>query len=83
MKKVPLRTCLVTREVLPQKELFRIVKTKEGIKYDSTYKLNGRGAYLKKERDVILKAEKNKIIEKALKEKVDDSIYREMLDDLN
>ncbi|PKK93872.1 MAG: DUF448 domain-containing protein, partial [Tenericutes bacterium HGW-Tenericutes-6] len=30
-KKIPLRTCVVTKEVLPKKELVRVCATKEGI----------------------------------------------------
>jgi len=29
-KKIPLRTCVVTKEQLPKQELLRIVRTKEG-----------------------------------------------------
>ena len=31
VKKTPLRTCVVTREVLPKKELIRICATKDGV----------------------------------------------------
>lgn len=76
MKKIPLRTCLVTGEKLEKKELFRIVRTplKEVI-VDDTYKANGRGAYLKKDLDVINAAEKSKILNKKLEVEVDKSIY--------
>ena len=47
MKKIPLRTCVVTKEKLPKRELIRIVRTPEGnVIIDSTGKANGRGAYL-------------------------------------
>ena len=49
VKKIPLRTCVVTKERYPKGELLRIVKTPEGeIKPDITGKLNGHGAYIKK-----------------------------------
>ena len=49
MKKIPMRTCLVTREKLPKQELIRVVRTPEGsVVIDETGKANGRGAYLKK-----------------------------------
>ena len=48
MKKIPMRTCLVTGEKLPKRELTRIVRTPEGnIIVDKTGKANGRGAYIK------------------------------------
>ena len=63
MKHTPLRTCLVTREKLPKKQLLRVVKTKDDtIIFDPTGKMNGRGAYIKKDIDVIKKAQQKKII---------------------
>ena len=48
-KKIPMRSCVVTKEKLPKGELLRIVKTPEGnILADVSGKLNGRGAYIKK-----------------------------------
>ena len=49
-KKIPLRTCVITNEKLPKKELLRIVRTPEGkVIIDLSGKANGRGAYVKKE----------------------------------
>ena len=42
-----MRTCVVTREIRPKKELIRVVATKEGIvSVDLKGKAPGRGAYL-------------------------------------
>ncbi len=69
-KKVPLRTCIITREKLPKNELIRIVKDNQGnIQIDSTFKLNGRGAYIKKDKKVLQKAIKTNQIQRALKTK--------------
>lgn len=47
MKHVPLRTCVACRAVRAKRELIRIVRTPEGhICIDSIGKMNGRGAYL-------------------------------------
>ena len=63
IRKIPMRTCVVTREKLPKNELIRIVRTPEGtVIIDKTGKANGRGAYLKKEKEVFLNAKKNKIL---------------------
>ena len=79
-KKIPQRTCVVTREKFPKKELLRIVRTPEGeIKVDETGKINGHGAYVKKDKEVILKAKKNKALEKYLEVTFSDSVYEEML----
>ena len=78
-RKIPLRTCVVTKENLPKQELLRIVRNKEGeVKVDETGKLNGRGAYIKKDIDVLEKAQKTKILEKKLECSIDNSIYDEI-----
>ena len=78
-KKIPLRTCVVTKETLPKKELLRIVRTpSKEIKIDEGGKLNGRGAYIKKDIEVVEIAKKTKILEKKLECEIDDSIYEEI-----
>lgn len=79
-KKIPTRTCTVTKEKYPKIELIRIVRTKEGeIKIDLTGKQNGRGAYLKKDKSVIEKAKNTKVLERHLETKIDDKIYEELI----
>ncbi len=79
IKKVPLRTCVITKEALPKQELLRIVRTPEmEAKVDLTGKLNGRGAYIKKSLEVLEKAKKSKILEKRLECNIDDSVYEEI-----
>lgn len=76
MKKVPLRTCVVSHEKCEKKDLLRVVRTPlGGVVYDSTGKLNGKGAYLKKSIEVINKAKKTKILEKALGVSISDEVY--------
>lgn len=78
-KKIPLRTCIVTKESLPKQELLRIVRTPEmEVKVDLTGKLNGRGAYIKKSLEVLEKAKKTKIIEKKLECSINEEIYEEI-----
>lgn len=80
VKKVPMRTCAVTHEKYPKKELIRVVRTPEGnICIDETGKANGRGAYLKKDKEVIEKARKSKVLERHLEVKVPEEIYDELL----
>lgn len=79
VKKIPLRTCVITKESLPKQELLRVVRTPDGeIKADITGKLNGRGAYIKKDLEVLAKAKKTKILEKRLECKIEDSVYEEI-----
>ena len=78
-RKIPLRTCVITHESLPKSELLRIVRTKEGyVEVDETGKLNGRGAYIKKDLVVLEKAMKSNILEKRLECTIDDSVYEEI-----
>ena len=79
MKKIPMRSCVVTNEKLPKKELIRVVRTPEGnVIVDETGKANGRGAYLKKSIETFEKAKKSKILNKKLEVEVPDSIYDEL-----
>ncbi len=79
-KKIPTRSCVVTREKYPKQELIRVVRTPENeVKIDLTGKLNGRGAYLKKDKDVIEKAKNTKVLDRHLEVKVESSIYEELL----
>mgnify|MGYP001772023929 FL=1 len=78
-RKIPLRTCVVTKESLPKQELLRIVRTPEKVvKVDETGKLNGKGAYIKKDLAVLEKAMKSKILEKRLECKIEESVYEEI-----
>lgn len=78
-RRIPLRTCVITKEQLPKQELLRIVRTKEGeVLVDETGKVNGRGAYIKKDLEVLEKAIKGKALEKKLEIKIDDSVYEEI-----
>ena len=78
-RKVPLRTCVVTREKLEKKDLLRIVKNNEGeVFVDETGKANGRGAYLKKDIEVFNKAKQSKILNRHLEVEVPDSIFDEL-----
>ena len=78
-RKIPLRTCVVTKETLPKQELLRIVRTKEmQVMPDETGKLNGRGAYIKKDLAVLEKAIKTKALEKKLECEINYETYDEI-----
>jgi predicted RNA-binding protein YlxR (DUF448 family) len=81
VKKVPMRTCVVTREQFPKNELIRVIRTPEGeVTVDTKGKANGRGAYLKKDKEVILKAQKSKVLDKMLEVSVPEEIYAMLLE---
>lgn len=80
VRKTPLRTCVVTREVKPKNELIRVVATKEGIvSVDKVGKAPGRGAYLTLNHDVIMEAKRTKALDKKLQVKIPDDIYEDLL----
>ena len=79
VRKIPMRMCVVTREKFPKNELIRVVKTPEGkVIIDESGKANGRGAYLKKEKEVFLKAKESKILNKQLEIEVPSEIFDEL-----
>lgn len=51
VKHIPQRTCVACREVLPKRQMVRIVRTADGVQVDPTGKLAGRGAYLHDRRE--------------------------------
>jgi uncharacterized protein len=78
-RKIPERKCVITNEMKPKKSLIRVVRNKEGeVFVDPTGKKNGRGAYLSRDLDVILKAEKSNVLGRTLNAEVDASIYEEL-----
>ena len=80
VRKVPMRTCVVTHEKLEKKELLRVVRDNEGnVFVDETGKAHGRGAYIKKDKETIEKARKSKILERHLEVTIKDEIYDELL----
>ena len=79
-KKIPMRTCVVTKEKCEKRDLLRIVRTPSGdVIVDPTGKANGRGAYLKKDVEVINKARASKILERILEVPVPSSVYEQAI----
>lgn len=79
-KKIPMRKCVVSQQILPKKELIRIIKNKEGqIFVDHSNKANGKGAYIQPKVALVEEAKKNKALEKALQTKISDEIYQAII----
>jgi len=84
MKKIPTRKCLATNQIYPKKDLFRVVKNKEGeVFLDISGKANGRGAYIGMNLECVLKAQKSKCLDRALDCSVPESVYLRMIKYLN
>ncbi len=82
-KKLPMRMCIGCREMKPKKELIRVVKTTENqIKLDFTGKLNGRGAYICKDKACLSKAHKQNAIARAFDMSVSADIYAQLESEL-
>lgn len=81
VKKIPMRSCVVSREKLPKKDLLRFVRTPEGeVEIDLTGKANGRGAYVKKDKAVIEKAKATKVLERILEIAIADEVYAKAIE---
>ena len=75
-RKIPLRTCVVTNEKLDKRDMLRIVRDKEGnVSIDLTGKMNGRGAYIKRDVKVLDEAIKKRSLEKKLECNISEDIY--------
>ena len=77
-RKIPMRMCVVTREKYPKKELIRVVRTDSGVMVDESGKINGHGAYLKKDKEVFEKAKKSEVLDRVLETKVTDEVFDEL-----
>ena len=74
-----MRKCLASGESVPKKDLLRIVRTPEGeVKVDTTGKLNGKGAYLKKSLEALEIAKKKNLLSRALEVNVEEEVYKEI-----
>ena len=79
-KKIPLRKCVATGEMLPKKAMIRVVRSKEGeVSVDTTGKKSGRGAYVSKSEEAVELARKKNILERQLEAKIPDEIYEELI----
>ena len=79
VKKIPMRSCVVTREKYPKEELIRVVRTPlNEVIIDLTGRANGRGAYLKKDKEVFAKAQKTKVLNRVLEVEVKDELFDEL-----
>lgn len=76
-KKIPLRQCVGCGEMKSKKEMIRVLRTAEDGAFclDATGKKNGRGAYVCKKRECLVKARKNKGLERSFKMSIPGEVY--------
>ena len=75
-KKIPQRQCLGCREMMPKRELLRVVRSPEGVvSLDSKGKAPGRGAYVCPKAECLKRAVKSKALSRALEIEIPQEIY--------
>lgn len=76
---IPMRMCIACRQMKPQHELIRIVhEVNTGdVKLDIDKRLMGRGAYICRNSECVMKAEKKKSLARHFKCAVPEKIYHE------
>lgn len=80
-KKVPMRMCLVCRDMKPKKDLIRLVLSEDkSVLMDLTGKKNGRGAYICKNRECLDKSKKLHIIERNFPGLKYEELYKNLYD---
>ena len=81
MQKIIYRICAYSRKKNDRQSMFRVVKTpNHEIHIDLTYVLQGRGAYISKDKDIIMSAKKRHVLERQLKVVDCQNIYDQMID---
>ena len=75
VKELPLRKCVACGQMLPKNQLFRLVKLPQGIQLDSSYKAQGRGAYICKNKACVDTALKKKSLNRSLKQAVNEEVF--------
>ena len=80
-KSIPLRMCIVCRNMIPKKELIRIVRGMEGNYFiDTTFRANGRGAYICDKPECMEKCLKKKLLNHAFSAQIPEDVYRELME---
>lgn len=82
MKKMPLRMCIVCREMKPKKDMLRMVKSKDGeIFLDFKGKAEGRGAYICGNEQCVENCIKRKVVNKTFSCNVSEHVYQKIRED--
>jgi len=75
VKELPLRKCVSCGQMLPKNQLFRLVKTPEGVQLDKSYKAQGRGAYICRNKSCLDAALKKKSLNRSLRQAVNEEVF--------
>ncbi|GEL12613.1 DNA-binding protein [Lapidilactobacillus concavus] len=78
-RKIPMRRDVLTEEMLPKKQLVRIVRDQEGtISIDPTGKKSGRGAYVSLDPAAVQAAKGKRVLDKVFDQKIAPEFYDEL-----
>ena len=78
-RKIPMRKCIGCGEMKSKKEMLRIVRTTEGeFVLDATGRQNGRGAYICRNKECLLKAISSKGLERSFKQAIPVDVYESL-----
>lgn len=72
--------CAACREMKPKEELFRITLKDGAPALDRSYKAQGRGMYICRTEDCVIKAKKKSAIERTFKCAADKDFYDRLLE---
>lgn len=79
MPKETLRMCVACRQMKDKRSLIRVVRSKDDqMVLDKSHKLNGRGAYICKDKQCFEKCIKSKALNRALKCDITDDLMNEI-----
>lgn len=82
-RRIPMRKCTGCNEMKPKKELVRVVRSPEGeVSLDLTGKKPGRGAYVCRNTECLVRARKAKRFENAFSCVIPDGVYDKMEEEL-
>ena len=83
-RKIPMRMCVGCREMKEKRSLLRIVKSPENvISFDRVGKAPGRGAYVCRSQECLMKAVKQRQLERALETKIEEAVYSQLMEEIN
>jgi len=82
-RKKPIRMCVGCRERFLKLDLIRVVRMPEGeVVIDKKGKVSGRGAYVCKNLECLLKAYKSKALQRALETEISDDLLNQLKGDI-
>ena len=82
-RKTPMRMCVGCREMMPKRDMVRIVRGVDGtVSVDRTGKLSGRGAYLCLRSECFVRAIKIKALERMLEVSIGEELREALAKEL-